>query len=92
MLRQAASSGVLSRVEGAVKIVALWVLLSLLGPSSCQGNRLNGSATGPPFYMTKAWIIVPSRTRHHAIERVSQKTSRAMSWNYWRKPHIRKLS
>jgi len=54
MLRQAASSGVLSRVEGAVKIVALWVLLSLLGPSSCQGNRLNGSATGPPFYMTKA--------------------------------------
>ena len=27
----------------AVKMIALWVLLSLLGPSSCQGDRLNGS-------------------------------------------------
>ena len=27
----------------AVKIIALWALLSLLGPSSCQGDRLNGS-------------------------------------------------
>jgi hypothetical protein len=27
----------------AVKIIALWVLLSLLGPSSSQGDRLNGS-------------------------------------------------
>jgi hypothetical protein len=29
------------------KIIALWVLLSLLGPSSCQGDRLNSSMTGP---------------------------------------------
>jgi hypothetical protein len=29
----------------AVKVIALWVLLSLLEPSSCQGNRLNSSTT-----------------------------------------------
>jgi len=43
----AVSLGTLSQVKGgpmlAFKIVALWVLLSLLGPSSCQGDRLNGS-------------------------------------------------
>src|SRR5271165_3449607 len=39
----------------AVKIIALWVLLSLLGPSSCQGNRLNGSTTtGPPGFVAPA--------------------------------------
>ena len=39
----------------AIKIIALWVLLSLLGPSSCQGNRLNGSTTtGPPGFVAPA--------------------------------------
>jgi hypothetical protein len=38
----------------AVKIIALWVVLSLLGPSSCQGDRLNGSTTGPHGLVAQA--------------------------------------
>jgi len=38
----------------AVQIIALWVLLSLLGPSSCQGVSLNSSTTGPHGFVARA--------------------------------------
>jgi hypothetical protein len=56
----------------AVKIIALWALLSLLGPSSCQGDRLNGSIP--------EWLY---HCLHHAMRTPTRMMAKARIIQFW---------